>query len=1323
MTATLSQEPIFIHSLWRSGSTYVFNAFRRSEAGYWSYQEPLNEIALRAKDNPDIFPNFTSESLVVLRHPVLEKPYFYELQQTYQAWSGLIEKSIIYDDYFGVTAAEPLENYLRALISAAHGRPVIQECRTSCRIGLIKRSIGGVNIYLWRNPWDQWWSFKLNDYFGAVCQIILGAQSRLPFVAKIREEIGYSEFHHELLQEEFGYFFQHRLTSENSYLLFYAFWCLGLLEGMAYADHLLNIDSLSTSQGYRLTINKHFEELGINGVDFSDCNVPQGFFDASDIDMFTRIENRVYGLLLVSGYSQETIDNIKQLRSEHAASIQVDPSGLQRDLHRAREIALRLETDDAGREQHLHNVIGGLETQAKSLENDLTTSKLSLEGLAAQLESKDTEIRNATETLALTKNELNQHLQSSQSYLQASQQSVLELTKSYAEREFALNQQVLAGKEELRRLEQAQAQFEKNQAEQISLAQQEQENLKRTLEQREQAMATQLLAMQQQAEREKAGQEKSHREQAQLLQRQQDEREQILSQQLSEAHEELFKVQQDIIKREQLQSEQTSQTRQEVETLLLTLARREQEVAAELLAIQQQAELDKAQMAKSHSEQTNELHREHAARKQTLKQQLKAGQEELRNLQQEHLKREHVLAEQTIQTRKELEHLLKALAQREQEVALQVLALKEEAEKEKAEQARIHAEQAQVIQSQHSKREKALNQQLHTKQQEIRNLQKDRIKYQREMMAQLLGMQQQASQEKAEQAKIHAAQILTMQREQGQREQALNQELQAAQQQLLRLAQSADLQEKEYAKQAQKNQQEQESLKRSLETLEQELTAKIAFVQQQAELEKAELARIHSGQIQELNDEHIKRSQNLTQQLQEKQDKLHLAEEDRVRLEQQLFEQLIKSQQENESFQQILIQHEADAALQLLEAQQQTDQEKFELSRCFNEKEQVLQRQYGEQEALLHQQLQAKQEELASVEGSWIQRELDLVKQIADLENEVRLLQNVQQSQLQQNEAELRIQLDEHMRLVGAFKLLEAQLKADLATEKQTSLLLQQTLSEVNQSLAHTQASLAWRIMAPIYVVSRALVPKNIMAYAAHILNRGDLKHLLVNPDKNLNSITLCHTPIEAIMPYTAQSTCPPPASTLDEMLAYHDQQFILCAFQTLLGRTPDPEGLGYYLGRLRNGVSKMRIVAQLRASEEGVVYKSNLNHLDEEIAHYQRGQYPIIGAIFRWFDGTEGNHPTERKLRSLESQLYLFNEASNSRFNKLEQLFADLQELVVRQHQAEMLARVNVTQMSTNSSSMSSDLSEGLKQLSPCAREIYYRLKSTVAIYSKEAL
>jgi hypothetical protein len=314
--------PIFIHSLWRAGSTYVFNVFRRSDYGYWAYKEPIHEIALNAKNqnNLEVFDEFTSDKLNFLNHPYLEKSYFYELQQTFDIWKYFLEKEIIMDDYFEKKLSISSENYLRAIIKAAKGRPVIQECRTSCRIGAIKQNIGGKHIYLWRNPWDQWLSFKAGeDYSNIACQIILGGSSAPEIIATIKKEISYTEFHDENIAVEFDHFKQKKLSPKHSYLVFYTLWCLGLIEGMLHADLMISIDSLSCSTKYRLSIENQLRMINITDLDFFDCQVPQANFGMDDNDFFVSIENHVHELLISSGYTElSRINTMSEIRRQHA---------------------------------------------------------------------------------------------------------------------------------------------------------------------------------------------------------------------------------------------------------------------------------------------------------------------------------------------------------------------------------------------------------------------------------------------------------------------------------------------------------------------------------------------------------------------------------------------------------------------------------------------------------------------------------------------------------------------------------------------------------------------------------------------------------------------------------------------------------------------------------------------------------------------------------------------------------------------------------------------------------------------------------------------
>lgn len=88
-------------------------------------------------------------------------------------------------------------------------------------------------------------------------------------------------------------------------------------------------------------------------------------------------------------------------------------------------------------------------------------------------------------------------------------------------------------------------------------------------------------------------------------------------------------------------------------------------------------------------------------------------------------------------------------------------------------------------------------------------------------------------------------------------------------------------------------------------------------------------------------------------------------------------------------------------------------------------------------------------------------------------------------------------------------------------------------------------------------------------------------------------------------------------AATLEELLSYHDEPFIHCAYYTLLDRAPDPEGLHYYLTRIRSGISKIEIVYQLTQSPEGKTYPITLPRLEHEIKRYRRWKAPFF-LLFR---------------------------------------------------------------------------------------------------------
>ncbi len=366
---------IFIHSLFRAGSTYLFKVFRRSERGYWCYQEPLHEFVFFNRENPSAL-QLGCEASQELRHP-LDGTYFWELQETWPAWKDAISESIIYDAYFADRPEEIGIAYWQALAAATTRQPVFQECRTCGRIGAIKSQLGGVHIYLWRNPWDQWWSYKVTPYFDITNQLIIHARHAPRPVQLLLDALNLPIYKQSSVLEALAFYAKKPLTSEQSYLVFYMLWCLMLHQGIQHADILLNIDRLSDSESYRAEILAQLKVAGIDGIDFSDCLVPQGYYLEKEQAFFILLENRVHQWLIEGGWTQENIDQIQMLRQRYAPMswnkpiTALAPADLAEQASRARMLTQRYETGNADARQSL----AAERERCRQLEADLSLER------------------------------------------------------------------------------------------------------------------------------------------------------------------------------------------------------------------------------------------------------------------------------------------------------------------------------------------------------------------------------------------------------------------------------------------------------------------------------------------------------------------------------------------------------------------------------------------------------------------------------------------------------------------------------------------------------------------------------------------------------------------------------------------------------------------------------------------------------------------------------------------------------------------------------------------------------------------------------------
>jgi hypothetical protein len=120
----------------------------------------------------------------------------------------------------------------------------------------------------------------------------------------------------------------------------------------------------------------------------------------------------------------------------------------------------------------------------------------------------------------------------------------------------------------------------------------------------------------------------------------------------------------------------------------------------------------------------------------------------------------------------------------------------------------------------------------------------------------------------------------------------------------------------------------------------------------------------------------------------------------------------------------------------------------------------------------------------------------------------------------------------------------------------------------------------------------------------------------------------------------TLQTGLCPVAVDCDDLLSFHDQDFVDCAYKTLVGRRPDPSGMAHYTTLLRSGHSKVSVLARLSRSPEARGRAQSLPGLRPAVTRYLLGRVPVLGLLTRAMWGTDGESVTERRLRALDNQL-----------------------------------------------------------------------------------
>jgi len=416
MTATPSRHPVFIHALFRTGSTYIFEVFRRLGEQYTCFQEPLHEIALHAKADAAILDDPKDAGKVAdLRHPPLSRSYFSELYEVADSCLPCLHESDVYDGYFGTeTDARGIE-YWQSLLDHASGRPVIQECRSAGRISAIRHQLGGHHVYLWRNPWDQWWSYQVSPYFDLTTQLIFNASNRPRLVQLVSDHIGFQPLPSQPLEVAYDQFSRQPMSPDSAYQAFYTLWLLGLNEGRKHAQQLINIDQLSASTEARRDAQASLQEIGVSGISFEDCHSPISAFTEEEQRHFRTLEDDIHQLWIKAGLPEDELRQLLSLRQE-AAPERHDLSSqplLVKELSRYRDLLRRRREELASLHQQSDTSLQASHRREDALREQENLLKEQLEAAEHKLDWLDHQTRQHKNAAA----ELEQRLSSSEHLL------------------------------------------------------------------------------------------------------------------------------------------------------------------------------------------------------------------------------------------------------------------------------------------------------------------------------------------------------------------------------------------------------------------------------------------------------------------------------------------------------------------------------------------------------------------------------------------------------------------------------------------------------------------------------------------------------------------------------------------------------------------------------------------------------------------------------------------------------------------------------------------------------------------------------------------
>ncbi len=305
----MKARPVFIHALFRTGSTYIWNKFRQLP-GHVCYYEPFHQLLVGVtRDNVQ---DALTRNFKAAGHPELDRHYLYEYEALLQPETPGVPffmKELSFDWFCQANGeAHPgQKKYVDFLIRACGSRvPLFQFNRTALRSAWFQSAYPrSFNIYLYRDPRDQWQSYAALqsrtgfDVFFIMDVMALSKNRDNPRIRPLQEALPLLAYHAADHAEEESFYrvLSQAYGEKEKYFIFYYLWLLALIENAAHADALWDINALADDPAYRAKVQRWLEARKAGSLDFSDCHITRYSCFPLPAAAMQEIEARVQGLI------------------------------------------------------------------------------------------------------------------------------------------------------------------------------------------------------------------------------------------------------------------------------------------------------------------------------------------------------------------------------------------------------------------------------------------------------------------------------------------------------------------------------------------------------------------------------------------------------------------------------------------------------------------------------------------------------------------------------------------------------------------------------------------------------------------------------------------------------------------------------------------------------------------------------------------------------------------------------------------------------------------------------------------------------------------